>query len=161
MSAGGAQDFFEPSQPQRGTPVHSGYDGACDMYLAGHPDHADTTADHDRGDQTAETDLDDEIAELERLLERKRLARAQRAQTLRVAPVPREPAMVCTYQQEGLWFVHQLDPASSVYHIASALRLRGNLDVASLGRSLRALVIRHEALRTRFVEDGGVPRQVI
>jgi hypothetical protein len=157
MSAGGVQDFFEPSQPQRGTPLHSGYDGACDMYLAGHPDHADTTADHDRGDQTAETDLDDEIAELEQRLSRKRAELA----TKRIVPVSRDRALVCTRQQEGLWFEHQLDPASTVYHIPVALRLRGALDETALHRALHALVTRHEALRTRFVAEDGLPRQII
>jgi amino acid adenylation domain-containing protein len=112
-------------------------------------------------DTEVDPDLDDEIAELERMLARKRAAKARRAGAQRVVPVPREPAMPCTYQQEGLWFVQRLDPTSSAYHIASALRLRGDLDVPALGRALRTLVVRHEALRTRFVEHAGVPRQVI
>jgi amino acid adenylation domain-containing protein len=115
--------------------------------------------------------LDDEIAaltrklakrkELERLLEEKRAARRRLAAARRVVPVPRDGSLVCTYQQEGLWFEHQLDPSSSVFHIAFALRLRGALDVPALGRALHALVVRHESLRTRFVADGGRPRQVI
>ena len=118
-----------------------------------------------------EAALDDEIAdlerklaertELERLLEEKRAAKAQRAAANRVVPVPRDGSLVCTYQQEGAWFDHQLDPSSSVYHIVFALRLRGALDVPALGRALHGLVVRHESLRTRFVADRGRPRQVI
>ncbi|MFI0939409.1 amino acid adenylation domain-containing protein [Streptomyces sp. NPDC021020] len=103
-------------------------------------------------------DLDDEIAALERLLKAKRAHRAAKRQ---IVPVPRDRPLVCSYQQEGLWFEHQVDPASAAYHIPAALRLRGQLDVAVLERALHALVVRHEALRTRFVADGGVPRQVI
>jgi amino acid adenylation domain-containing protein len=134
--------------------------------LAAHIDAADAPP-----PPAPEGELDDEIAdlerklaeraELERLLAEKRAARTRRAAARRVVPVPRDGSLVCTYQQEGLWFEHQLDPASSVYHIAFALRLRGALDVPALGRALHALVVRHESLRTRFVADGGQPRQVI
>ncbi|MFD6567707.1 amino acid adenylation domain-containing protein [Micromonospora profundi] len=103
------------------------------------------------------TDLDDEIAELERRLSRKRAALAAK----RIVPVPRGEALVCTRQQEGLWFEHQLDPDSTVYHIPVALRLHGALDDTALNRALHALVTRHEALRTRFVEHNGLPRQII
>jgi hypothetical protein len=48
MSACGVQDFFEHSQPQRGTPQHSGYKGICDMHLADHHEHAALTQTVDR-----------------------------------------------------------------------------------------------------------------
>ncbi|MFF0176097.1 non-ribosomal peptide synthetase, partial [Micromonospora profundi] len=159
MGVGGFGDVFEPS-PQRGTTVHNGHGGAGHLKLAGLPepaDPADTTAEHDRGDRTGAGDLDDEIAELERRLSRKRAALAAK----RVVPVPRGQALVCTRQQEGLWFEHQLDPASTVYHLPVALRLHGVLDEPALRRSLHALVVRHEALRTRFVEHDGLPHQII
>jgi amino acid adenylation domain-containing protein len=78
-----------------------------------------------------------------------------------IVPVARDGALPCTLQQEGLWFLHQLDPGISTYHIAFALRLHGALDVPALERAVRALVTRHEALRTRFTERGGRPFQVI
>ena len=77
-----------------------------------------------------------------------------------LVPVPRDGEMPCTYQQEAVWFIHQVNPTTS-YHIPVALRLRGDLDVPALGQALQALVARHEALRTRFVDRDGVPRQVI
>lgn len=87
--------------------------------------------------------------------------RAAKAQSRRVVPVPREGPLQCTHQQEGLWFLHQMDPSSAMYHIPFVVRLRGALDVEALRRALLFLVARHEALRTRFVAEGGVPRQVI
>ncbi|MEO3808389.1 amino acid adenylation domain-containing protein [Sphaerisporangium sp. B11E5] len=107
------------------------------------------------------TELDDEIAELERQLAAKRAAKERQDRPGRMVPVARDQALPCTQQQEGLWFMHRLDPSSPTYHIPFALRLRGALDVASLERVLLALVVRHEALRTRFVEEDGLPRQVI
>src|SRR5207253_10165247 len=50
--------------------------------------------------------------------------------------------------QQRLWLVHELDPTSPVYNIAIAHHLVGALDSAILERALRALVQRHESLRT-------------
>lgn len=76
-------------------------------------------------------------------------------------PVPRNGHLVCTYQQEGAWFLNQFNPASTVLHVPFALRLRGELDVPAMTRALRGLLVRHEALRTRFVDIGGSPRQIV
>jgi len=59
-----------------------------------------------------------------------------------------------SYAQERQWFLWQLDPHSSAYHIPAALRLRGTLDLDALEHSFRALIERHESLRTTFVHDG-------
>jgi len=66
-----------------------------------------------------------------------------------------------SFAQRRLWFLAQLDPASAAYHLPSALRLRGRLDAATLERSLRAVVRRHEALRTTFTGRGGEAVQEI
>ncbi|CAN7654321.1 non-ribosomal peptide synthase/polyketide synthase [Pseudomonas brassicacearum] len=65
-----------------------------------------------------------------------------------------------SYAQERQWFLWQMDPHSSAYHIPSALRLKGRLDVAALERSFNALVERHESLRTTFIENGEQTVQV-
>ncbi|WP_439898717.1 amino acid adenylation domain-containing protein, partial [Pseudomonas agarici] len=70
-------------------------------------------------------------------------------------------ALPLSFAQQRQWFLWKLDPQSSAYHIPTALRLRGALDVASLERSFNALIARHESLRTRFVEDQGRTLQVI
>jgi amino acid adenylation domain-containing protein len=111
--------------------------------------------------ESPEDALDGEIAALERLLAQKRAAKAKQARNQAIAPVPRDANMACAFQQEGLWFVQRLDPESTAYHIGLGIRLSGDLDVAALERALHALVRRHEALRTRFVEQDGAPRQVI
>jgi len=111
-------------------------------------------------DETA-TELDVEIAELERLLAAKRAAKEQQSSPGRLVPVSRDGALPCSYQQQGLWFLHQMHRTSAVYHVPFALRLHGALDVPALERAVHALVVRHEPLRTRFVEEDGVPLQVI
>ncbi|HEU4538929.1 MAG TPA: amino acid adenylation domain-containing protein, partial [Polyangiaceae bacterium] len=59
-----------------------------------------------------------------------------------------------SFAQERLWFLDRLHPGGSAYNVPSALRLRGPLDVEALRGALRALVERHEGLRTTFVDDG-------
>ncbi|MER7792434.1 condensation domain-containing protein, partial [Streptomyces sp. NPDC097640] len=66
-----------------------------------------------------------------------------------------------SFTQQRLWFLAQLDGASAAYNIPMAVRLRGRLDRAALVRALEAVVRRHEALRTRFVDHDGVPYQHI
>jgi amino acid adenylation domain-containing protein len=69
--------------------------------------------------------------------------------------VSRDLPIAPSFAQEGLWFVHQLDPASSAYTIAYEVRLEGRLDDAALEQTFNALAQRHEALRTTFaVRDG-------
>jgi amino acid adenylation domain-containing protein len=55
-----------------------------------------------------------------------------------------------SFAQERLWLLHELAPASPAYHLATALRLRGPLDVDLLRRCVREVVRRHESLRTTF-----------
>ncbi|QWP75371.1 amino acid adenylation domain-containing protein [Lysobacter sp. K5869] len=67
---------------------------------------------------------------------------------------PQDPAPL-SFAQRRLWFLHQLDPAASAaYHVAAALRLRGELDLDALRRTLARIVERHQALRTCFVDGG-------
>jgi amino acid adenylation domain-containing protein len=64
-----------------------------------------------------------------------------------------------SFAQEGVWFLHQLDPARYDYNVPAALRLEGHLNTEALSSSLNTIVGRHEILRTRFQLVDGVPRQ--
>jgi amino acid adenylation domain-containing protein len=66
-----------------------------------------------------------------------------------------------SYGQRALWFLHQLAPESAAYNIASAVRIRGELDAAALRRSLQSLVDRHQSLRTTFSAPHGEPIQQV
>jgi amino acid adenylation domain-containing protein len=61
--------------------------------------------------------------------------------------------------QLSLWFLHRLEPASPAYNVPNAVRVRGELDVASLLGAFRILVDRHPALRTTFAAVAGEPLQ--
>jgi len=59
--------------------------------------------------------------------------------------------------QRALWFVQRWAPESTAYQITNAARIRSELDVDALERAFRALVRRHEALRTRLPSERGEP----
>jgi amino acid adenylation domain-containing protein/non-ribosomal peptide synthase protein (TIGR01720 family) len=56
--------------------------------------------------------------------------------------------------QEGLLFHALLDPASGGYFEQKLLRVKGNLDIPAMEKSLNALISRHTILRTIFVNEG-------
>ncbi|MFG3438645.1 amino acid adenylation domain-containing protein [Nonomuraea sp. NPDC047897] len=68
-----------------------------------------------------------------------------------VAPAALSPA------QRRMWFVERLAPGTPAHNIAMAQRLTGPLDLPALRAALTAVAERHEALRWRVPEDGGVP----
>jgi amino acid adenylation domain-containing protein len=72
----------------------------------------------------------------------------------------RGPAAL-SFSQQRLWFLDQIAPGGPAYVVIGALELRGALNAPALERALRALVNRHEALRTVFVNLEGEPRQVV
>ncbi|WP_432108394.1 amino acid adenylation domain-containing protein [Streptomyces sp. AA1529] len=84
--------------------------------------------------------------------------------TLDIIPrLPRngEAPLPLSFAQQRLWFLAQLEDSSAHYNVPMAMRLHGRLDRAALRRALTELVRRHEALRTRFEDRGGVPHQCI
>jgi amino acid adenylation domain-containing protein len=66
-----------------------------------------------------------------------------------------------SYSQQRLWFLDQLQPGSGAYNVPTAARLEGPLDAYALERALNEVVARHESLRTTFVNEAGVPVQVV
>jgi amino acid adenylation domain-containing protein len=78
-----------------------------------------------------------------------------------IARRPESATIPLSFSQEGLWFLDQLTGPSGVYNIARAVRLQGRLDVDALDRSVRALVERHETLRTAFEQRDGSGVQVV
>ncbi|MFD7828627.1 condensation domain-containing protein [Kitasatospora sp. NPDC059803] len=66
-----------------------------------------------------------------------------------------------SYAQQRLWLIDQIEGPTALYNLPFALRLRGELDTAALRAATVDVVARHEALRTVFPVDGGVPVQQI
>ena len=66
-----------------------------------------------------------------------------------------------SFAQQRLWFLHQLDPDSSAYHLPVYYRFSGALNIAALEQSLNEIVRRHEILRTVFGERDDTPLQIV
>ncbi|UFQ15312.1 MULTISPECIES: non-ribosomal peptide synthetase [Streptomyces] len=60
-----------------------------------------------------------------------------------------------TAQQSAFITRHLTHPRPQIYNVAMRLTFTGTLDIPALRTALTGLVARHEALRTRLVEDAG------
>ncbi|MEW5930744.1 MAG: amino acid adenylation domain-containing protein, partial [Gemmatimonadota bacterium] len=100
----------------------------------------------------------DDRAHLRRLLRRRADGRREEQ---RIRPRAGDGPVPLSFAQQRLWFIQQLDPASSAYNMPYPLRLRGALDVAALERAVTEMVRRHESLRTVFAATAGEPVQVV
>jgi amino acid adenylation domain-containing protein len=78
--------------------------------------------------------------------------------------IPRRPRFspcALSFAQQRLWLMTQLKPRSAAYNIPLGLRLRGALDLDAIAACLRALIDRHETLRTSFAVLEGEPQQIV
>lgn len=74
------------------------------------------------------------------------------------------PAQYCfptTIAQQSFFYLDQLVKGNPAWNIAVRFRIRGNLDVGILERSLNEVVRRHEVLRSTFSLVNGEPRQLV
>jgi len=76
-------------------------------------------------------------------------------------PQPRPERLPLSYAQQRLWFIDQLQGASTEYNVPNAFHLRGKLDQEALAQALSTIVQRHECLRTHFPKIDGEPVQAI
>jgi len=74
---------------------------------------------------------------------------------------PRPSLLPLSYAQQRLWFVEQLFPGSTLFNVTLTLRLAGRLNPDLLAWSLSEIVLRHEVLRTTFINHDGKPVQLV
>ena len=75
--------------------------------------------------------------------------------TQRAGPVPQ------SFAQERLYFLEQLHPNLTWYHMLYSIRLQGHLQIDALATALLALERRHETLRTTFSSENGINLQSV
>ncbi len=66
-----------------------------------------------------------------------------------------------SHGQASLWFMQMVAPDAVPYNFMVTARIRAEVDEEALERAVRAVLDRHPALRTLFVEAGGSPYQVV
>jgi hypothetical protein len=86
---------------------------------------------------------------------------ANSAARISIPKRPHHSPAPLSFAQQRLWFLSKLEPNSPAYNIHVVRRLTGPLNVKALEQALAEIVTRHESLRTRFEDVGGVPQQVI
>jgi amino acid adenylation domain-containing protein len=78
---------------------------------------------------------------------------------------PQQTASLVTaplsFEQERMWLLDNLVSGNPANHIVEAIELHGELNVGVLEKSIQLLAVRHEILRTHFVEMDGQACQVI
>ena len=78
-----------------------------------------------------------------------------------IEPADRTGELPLSFAQERLWFLHQLEPQNSAYHLFNGLRIHGPLNTSALEQTLQEIVRRHDILRTTFAVIDGRPVQRI
>ncbi len=74
------------------------------------------------------------------------------------APQAQIPLSAC---QRGIYFLSGLAGGEAAYHVSAVAAVSGPLDPGRLNDALALLVLRHDALRTCFVNDGETVHQVV
>jgi hypothetical protein len=54
------------------------------------------------------------------------------------------------FTQQRLWFLDQLDPRNAAYNLPRVIRMVGTVNLSALASAIKALVSRHDTLRTVF-----------
>ncbi|MEU8966401.1 amino acid adenylation domain-containing protein, partial [Streptomyces sp. NPDC048491] len=78
-----------------------------------------------------------------------------------IRAVSRSGELPLSSGQRSLWFLDRMRPGSPEWVAPLFLRLPADLEPEMVGRALGALAARHEPLRTRYVAESGVPRQLV
>ncbi|MET0497199.1 MAG: non-ribosomal peptide synthase/polyketide synthase [Steroidobacteraceae bacterium] len=105
------------------------------------------------------------IADMASEIERELIAgKLNRAAAIPALPVSlRSLPQPLSHAQHRLWFLWQLDPTNTAYHISGDFRFSGAMDPFALRESFAAIVSRHESLRTVFgaADDGSAWQRVL
>ncbi len=77
-----------------------------------------------------------------------------------IAATERTGRIPLSYSQERLWFLHQLE-GSLHYHMPGVFKMTGEVDLKALENAFRAVIKRHEVLRTVLKEEEGQAYQEV
>jgi amino acid adenylation domain-containing protein len=66
-----------------------------------------------------------------------------------------------SFAQQRLWFLDELEPGNPSYNLPRVIRIQGTVNVSALAGAIKALVSRHDGLRTVFRSIEGEPKQLV
>jgi amino acid adenylation domain-containing protein/FkbH-like protein len=96
------------------------------------------------------------IGELLEVMDRKAVN-----EIIKLDEVKQESVMPLSFAQQRIWFLNNLLDNKTIYNVPVVLRLKGDVQVDILQRSLDMLLARHAILRTRIKTDNDSPFQEI
>ena len=73
----------------------------------------------------------------------------------------RKEKLPLSFTQQRLWFLDQLEGPGPAYNMPGVISISGSLNTDALNFAFSEIIRRHEALRTSFSAEGGVPQQII
>lgn len=87
------------------------------------------------------------------------IASAERELFVPIAQVELKENYPLSSAQKRLFILHQMEEASTAYHLSQAIEINGLLDIQRVEAAFGLLIERHESLRTSFSWSEGVPVQ--
>ncbi|SFD72744.1 non-ribosomal peptide synthetase, partial [Pseudoalteromonas denitrificans] len=72
-----------------------------------------------------------------------------------------DKAVVCSFSQQRLWFIDQLEGGSAQYNMPGALKVEGHFDLSIAEQAFTRIIGRHEPLRTIFKSTDKGPEPII
>ena len=78
-----------------------------------------------------------------------------------IEPISDGDKFPLSFAQQRLWLIDKLESGTSAYNMTRVARLKGELNVTCLEKSLTEIIRRHEVLRTTIETVDGQPKQVI
>ncbi len=110
--------------------------------------------------------MDKELAELiqsrkEEIIKYYRIKEAQNNLSQPIQKAEEKEYYPLSEAQKRMYFISQFDNSNLSYNLSSALYIQGNIDLERLDGAFKALINRHEGLRTSFKNIDGEPVQCI
>ncbi|UVM52700.1 MULTISPECIES: condensation domain-containing protein [unclassified Pseudomonas] len=84
-----------------------------------------------------------------------------KAQRVKIARRERSDRFSLSFSQRRLWYIYQLNPASTMYNMPECVRLRGPLDLEVFQGAFEDVITRHESLRVTFLNTLEGPVQIV
>jgi len=88
------------------------------------------------------------------------LVNEQPTSNLAIVPVKNTAEHPLSYAQYRIWIIENLKENTNAHNMPIGAKLRGNVCVSSLEKSLQVLVAHHAILRTKIIDTAGEPKQV-
>ncbi len=78
-----------------------------------------------------------------------------------LVPIPDAPYYEASYSQRRLWLLNEINNTKQAYNIVVNYQIKGGFDTGIFRETWKALVTRHESLRTVMISVDGAPHQKV